>query len=371
MMMMPDNADFRLFDLPAAWHTLSMPNILSLARWTLSATLLCAAVGALAATDGPPKKSPPVKVIFDTDIGNDVDDVLALSMLHALMTRGDCELLAVTVTKPDEPSGPFTDAMNTFYGRPDMPVAVIRNGFSSGPGKFLPLANVKDHGQLRFPRDLKSNADTPEPNQLLRQLLGRQPDGSVTLVQVGFFSNFAALLDTPADEFSPLPGRDLIKQKVKLLSIMAGAFQTIKHGNHYLEYNVIKDIPAAQKLAKSWPTPIVWSGFEIGITVPYPAISIDRDFGYVPHHPAAEAYYLYNPPPHERPTWDLTAVLYAVHPDRDYFELSSPGQVTVEADGFTRFAPKKEGRDRFLILNDVRTARVKEALVQLSSQPPK
>jgi purine nucleosidase len=154
---------------------------------------------------------------------------------------------------------------------------------------------------------------------------------------------------------------------VKLLSVMAGAFKTT---GHTLEYNVFMDLPASKKLVPDWPTPIVWSGFEIGIAVPYPAVSIERDFAYVPHHPAAEAYCLYNPPPHERPTWDLTSVLYAVRPDRGYFGLSSPGQVTVEKDGFTRFTPAPGGRDRFLTLNDIQAARVKEALVQLASQPP-
>jgi hypothetical protein len=133
---------------------------------------------------------------------------------------------------------------------------------------------------------------------------------------------------------------------------------------------VINDIPAAQKLAREWPAPIVWSGFEIGIAVPYPARSIERDFGYVAHHPAAEAYYLYQPPPHERPTWDLTSTLYAVFSDRGYFTLSAPGRVSVENDGFTRFTPGAEGRDRFLILNDAQAVRIKEALVQLVSEPP-
>ena len=338
--------------------------------WAVCCTLLIVSVFDDVLAEGPPAKPAPAKVIFDTDIGNDVDDVLALSMLHALMTRKDCELLAVTVTKPDELSGPFVDMMNTFYGRPDLPIAVIRGGFKNETGRFLPLAAVKDNGRLRYPRDMQSSSDTPDPQKLLRRVLGRQADQSVTLIQVGFFSNLAALLDTPADEFSPLKGVDLVQQKVKLLSVMAGAFQTINHGNHYLEYNVIKDIPAARKLAEFWPSPIVWSGFEIGIAVPYPAASIEQDYGYVTHHPAAEAYYLYQPPPHERPTWDLTAVLYGVCPDRDYFELSSPGRVVVADDGFTRFTPAKEGRDRFLILNDRRAARVKEALVQLSSQPP-
>ena len=103
--------------------------------------------------------------------------------------------------------------------------------------------------------------------------------------------------------------------------------------------------------------------------MPYPASSIDRDYGYVPHHPVAEAYYRYLPPPHERPTWDLTAVLYAVRPDAGYFDLSPPGEVTVEDDGFTRFHPRANGRDRFLVLPERQILRAREALVQLSSEP--
>lgn len=124
-------------------------------------------------------------------------------------------------------------------------------------------------------------------------------------------------------------------------------------------------------MAADWPTPVVWSGFEIGVAAPYPAMSIERDFGYVAHHPAAEAYYLYNPPPHERPTWDLTAALYAVLPDRGYFDLSPAGRVEVEADGFTRFTPSAGGRDHYLVLRPGQIPRLKEALVQLASQPPK
>lgn len=313
----------------------------------------------------------PVRFIFDTDIGNDVDDVMALGMIHNLEERGICKLLAVTITKDSPKAAAFTDAMNTFYGHPNVPIGVVKNGVKNGDGKFLPLADKMDNGKLRFPHDLKSGDDAPEATALLRQTLSKEADHSVVIAQVGFFTNLERLLASGPDQYSPLSGRDLIKQKVKLLSIMAGSFQTIRDNNHYLEYNVIKDIPAAQKLAKEWPTPIVWSGYEIGISVPYPAVSIERDFNYVPHHPVAEAYVLYNPPPHERPTWDLTAVLYGLMSDRGYFTLSTPGEVTVEKDGFTRFKPKKDGRDRFLILNDLQIARLKEALVQLSSEPPK
>lgn len=333
----------------------------------LKRKLLIAVLAAVAAFHA---AAAPVKIIFDTDIGNDVDDVLTLSVLHALQTRGDCEIIGVTVTKPDELAGPFVDALDTFYGRPKIPVGCIRPLPGEPASRFLPLANVKDGGRLRYPHKLKRGSDAPAPAPLLRRLLSRQADHSVVLVQVGYFSNLAALLDTAGDAGSPLNGRELVRQKVKFLSVMAGAFSAALQKDHFLEFNVIKDIASARKVAADWPTPMVWSGAEIGAAVPYPAISIERDFSYVAHHPAAEAYCLYNPPPHERPTWDLTAALYAVLPDRDYFDVSPAGRVSVAADGFTSFTPQADGRDRYLILKENQIARVKEALVQLASQPP-
>src|SRR5215471_14859996 len=224
--------------------------------------------------DQPPKRSP-VKIIFDTDIGNDVDDVLALSMLHSLQSRAECELLAVTVTKADELAGPFVSAMNGFYGHPAIPIGCVHSPADTEPSKFLQLAEAKDGGKLRFPHSLRRSSDAPSPTALLRRVLSRQADNSVVLVQVGYFSNLAALLSTSAEADSPLTGDRLVKQKVKLLSVMAGAFQKIGQNEHYLEYNVVKDVPAARKLASDWPTPIVWSGFEIGIALPYPAVSVE------------------------------------------------------------------------------------------------
>jgi hypothetical protein len=308
-------------------------------------------------------------IIFDTDIGNDVDDVLALGMIHALQTRGECRLLAVTITKDHPDAAAFTDAVNTFYGRGDVPVGVVRNGPTPEQGRFNGLARQKDGDALRYPHDLVSGADAPEAATLIRRVLAAQPDGSVVIAQVGFSSNLAKLLDTKGDDASPLSGPDLVKAKVRLLSVMAGAFQPIK-GKRHLEYNVIKDIPAAKKIATAWPTPIVYSGFEIGIAIPYPAVSIQRDYGYVPHHPLAEAYVLYNPPPHNRPTWDLTSVLHALRPDRDYFGLSQPGRVVVLDDGETRFEPAADGPHRYLTVTPEQVIRTTEALVQLSSQPP-
>lgn len=312
----------------------------------------------------------PVKLIFDTDIGNDVDDTLALGMIHSLQSRGLCELLAVTITKDHADAAPYVDAINTFYGRPDIPIGVVQGGKTPEKSKYLPLAHVEDGGKLRYPHDRKAGQEIPSAVFLLRKLLNEQPDQSVVIVQVGFSTNLARLLESKADVYSDLDGPDLVQKKVKLLSVMAGAFRPIDGNPRYCEYNVVIDKSSAKQLAQQWPTDIIFSGFEIGIAAPYPAESILQDYGYVNHHPLAESYVLYEPPPHNRPTWDLTSVLYAVLPDRGYFELSSPGNVTVEDDGFTTFRESAAGRHRYLILPDNQVERVKEALVQLSSQPP-
>lgn len=311
-----------------------------------------------------------VGLIFDTDICGDCDDVLALAMIHSLESRGACKLLAVTVSADHDQAAPFVDAVNTFFHRGNVPIGVVGKGGVQEKSGFLELIDKQDDGQPRYPHRLKSGKDAPPAVEVLRKALADRPDGSVAIVQVGFSTNLAKLLDSPADAISPLNGEELVRKKVKLLSLMAGAFEPIEGNRHFLEYNVVKDVPAARKLADRWPSPRVWSGFEIGIALPYPAVSIERDYAYVKHHPAADAYIARNPPPHERPTWDLTSVLYAAMPDRGYFDLSPPGSVVVEADGTTRFSASADGRDRYLVLPVEKRARVLEALVQLSSQPP-
>ncbi len=333
----------------------------SLSRFSVVALILSLLTNTQAA-----EPTKPVDLIFDTDIGNDVDDVLALGMIHALETRGECRLLAVTITKDHELAAPFVDAINTFYGRGDIPIGVCHSGVTNDQGKFLGLATKMDDGKQRFPHDLLSGKQAPAAVDLLRKTLAAAPDQSVVIAQVGFFTNLVGLLESKADAASRLAGPELIKAKVKFIAIMAGEFTK----PDYKEYNVVKDIPSAKKLAVGWPTPIIWSGFEIGIAVPTPHVSIQRDYRYALHHPLAEAYVLYEPPPHDRPTWDLTAVLYAIRPDRGYFDLSPTGSVSVNDSGLTTFTAGA-GQQQFLKLTDAQKVRTQESLMILASEPPK
>lgn len=338
-------------------------------RRLLGALAVIAALAAMGSADE--AGSTPVPLIFDTDLGNDVDDAMALAVIHALADRGQCELLAVTVTKHNAYAGPCVDLLNTFYGRPDVPIGTVRNGMAPEDGKYIrQLVTARDAGRPRYPHDLTAGADAPEAVGLLRRILARQPDRSAVVVQVGFSTNLARLLDSKPDGHSPLDGKTLVKKKVKLLSIMAGAFTSELAAKRFCEYNVKIDVPNARKVIHQWPTPVVFSGWEIGHAIQYPSPSILEDYRYARHHPVAEAYDLYRGRKNPQPTYDLTSVLYAARPDRGYFNLSPPGRVTVEDDGFVRFHPEANGLHRYLIVTPEQVARVREALVMLTSQPP-
>jgi inosine-uridine nucleoside N-ribohydrolase len=308
---------------------------------------LATAVPAMAAT--------PLHVIFDTDMGNDVDDALALAMLHAFASRGEMKLLAVTVSKDNPWAAEYVRMVDEYYGRGTIPVGIVHDGKTQEDGLYVKQVCELHH---RHP----NKAAVTDALPLLRKTLAGEQDGAVTLIQVGFSTNLARLIESKPDRYSSLSGMDLVKKKVRLLTVMAGNFAQSKP-----EYNVMTDVPAAQKLFASWPTDIYFSGFEVGMAILYPASSIEHDFPV--GNPVAEAYRSYAKMPYDRPTWDLTTVLYDLRPDRGYFDVSPPGNVVVAADGATTFQPNPQGKRYFLKVNPVQAARVREACIWLASQP--
>jgi inosine-uridine nucleoside N-ribohydrolase len=288
-------------------------------------------------------------VIFDTDMGNDIDDALALAMLHALSGRGECELIGVTLTNAHPAAVPYIRMVNRFYGRGELPVGAAIKELKGGAQDGYMAAAL--HGAAT------ESAGPAEPAPaLLRRLLANARE-KVVIVQTGFSTNLAALLDSPG-------GAALVKEKVALVVAMAGDFSGGEP-----EYNVRTDVVSAQTVFERWPTPIVFSGFEIGRNLLYPASSIEYDFAYAHPHPIAESYRAYHRMPYDRPTWDLTAVLEAVRPAHGYFGRSEPGTVRVEPDGATPFTPG-HGDRQYLRLDPSRRAEILEVLALLASQPP-
>ena len=276
------------------------------------------------------KQERTLPTIIDTDMGNDIDDALALAMALRAADEGRIDLLAVGCHKNSPTAAAYTDAVCTWYGHPEVEVA----------RSLTPVQEFSDYiDYTAVEKDFtKTRTDYPEPVCLYRKLLSRARDHSVVIVSLGFGTTLAQLLESTADEYSPLGGLELVALKTKGLSVMAGSYGEKKRP----EYNVKNDIPAMRKVFEKWPTTIWQNPFEIGKQTMYPGRLVEENLGFSTPNPVAEAYKAYQNMPYDRPGWDILSVLYPLRPE--LFTCSEAGVVTVDADGFTWFSPKSGGR---------------------------
>ena len=90
------------------------------------------------------------KIIFDTDMVEDYDDVGALACLHALADEGKCEILAMATCTRDNQCVAAVEILNTFYGRPDIPVGCAKDmGVVGVPGGKRPKGSEPNAANLR------------------------------------------------------------------------------------------------------------------------------------------------------------------------------------------------------------------------------
>jgi inosine-uridine nucleoside N-ribohydrolase len=257
-----------------------------------------------------------IRVIFDTDISPDYDDVGAMALLHTFQDQGKAKILATISCNAYEETGPAISVLNTYFKRPDIPIGIVK--------AKLPYERCKEGWaqaiNKNYPHKLKSNDEAMEAVTLYRKVLAAQPDNSVTIITVGFFTNLANLLSSPPDKTSSLAGKDLVAKKVKQLVSMAAGIG--KDGKSAHEFNVWTDPKATRKVFAEWPTPILISGFEIGekIFTGIPLIKNDA----IKNSPVKEAYAIAlasNKSEVGRCSWDQTAVLVAIGGYAPYFDV--------------------------------------------------
>src|SRR5688500_19154667 len=90
----------------------------------------------------------PVRLILDSDMDSDCDDAGALAVLHALADRGEAEILATVVSSKNPWSAPCVDAINTYYGRGDLPVGAPKGAGAAKESKYA--RKIAE----QFPQDL-------------------------------------------------------------------------------------------------------------------------------------------------------------------------------------------------------------------------
>jgi len=279
------------------------------------------------------KKSKPARIIFDTDMGPDYDDVGALAFLHAMADSGKAVILATVASNKQELVAPSIDVLNTYFGRSDLPVGAPKTpGVNMGSSQHWADSIV-----AKYPHDILSTSQTPDAVDIYRQVLGKEADNSVTLVTVGFLTNLANLLNSKPDNNSPLDGKELVGKKVKRLVSMAGWFPSGK------EFNIYMDSVASKFVFENWPGEIIFTGFETGSKIHTGIKLINSD---IKNSPVKDVFRISIPMSEEdkngRMSWDETAVLIGVYGTEGFFDTVR-GKIIINKDGSNTWEEKSNG----------------------------
>lgn len=288
------------------------------------------------------EKSPPVKVIFETDFTFDVDDVGALAVLHALADNGEAEILAVSYNEVQENAARAIDAVNTWYGRGYIPIGLYNQPLQS------PDTNHSFYidSLAEMSHDLDDNL-VNDSLSVYQQILAEQADNSVTIISVGFLNNLYDLLMTDPE---------LVSQKVNKLVLMGGVA--------YDEFNFVRHdlVNQSQYVIEYWPSPIVISQEGVYIRTGAALQETPAD------NPVREAYYKwFNNSFKDRSSWDQVAVLYGVRGVNNYFDEVSTGTGRLP-NGYTW--NMKPGH-RMYLSNKLSTSQMSKIIEGLMVQGPK
>lgn len=280
-----------------------------------------------------------VRIIFDTDLGPDYDDVGALAFLHAMADSGKAELLATVSSNKHDLVAPSIDVINTWFGRPGIVIGSPKGrGADMGAWQKWPDSLV-----AKYPHLVNSTSEVRDAVDVYREILGSQPDKSVTIVTVGFLTNLAGLLKSGPDNYSPLTGTDLVSEKVRLLVSMAGKFPEGK------EFNVYIDSVSSKYVFENWPGEIVFSGFEIGWEIRTGLRLIESP---VMNSPVKDVFRISIPMAEEdslgRMSWDETAVLIGIYGTEGFFDTKK-GRIIVYEDGSNSWIDDPEGKHTHVI----------------------
>lgn len=294
------------------------------------------------------------KIIFDTDMYGDYDDVGALALLHDYADRGQAEILATvscTVGGTNNCSVAVCEIVNAFYGRPDIPVGVSK----------APNAVGRDHREKnqrhgfglcgKYAKWIRHPAadDAEDAVRVYRRLLAAAEDRSVTIVSVGFLTNLAELLRSRGDGFSPLDGKALVERKVKKWVAMACAYPRGR------ECNSMWDAPASKLVLAEWPTVAYFTDYTYGSRVHAGRVIAESA---LKDHPVADAFrhclkprdQIQDPPPswddtaEGHPSWDETAILLAVEDPERLFGLQRGRYRMIGDDGTNDWTDDPRGR---------------------------
>lgn len=213
------------------------PRKFSIRGFLAGSTLFCLLLSALFCRAQASSEAPPAqKVIIDTDIGDDIDDAFALALA---LRSPELQLLGVTTTFGDtELRAKLASRLLSEAGRPDIPVIA---GIPTKTNSSFTQRRYAEGGHL----DKASRGNAVD--FLLEQI--RHYPNQITLIGIGPLVNVGAAIDKDPDTF-----RQLKRVVIMGGSVYRGYDDNLGYGPPVPpapEWNIVNDIPSAQKLFMS------------------------------------------------------------------------------------------------------------------------
>jgi hypothetical protein len=254
------------------------------------------------------------RLIYDDDCSQDVDCVATLPILHALEDRGEIKILAMMADSANPTTAPVMRLFAEYAGHKGMVIGANQTDMPDSELCKKNNCNVGGGGEKLV--------------AVYRRVLAEAPKHSVAIAATGFATCLNQLIASPADAVSPLTGAELVKRKVKLLSVMGGRYPA---GN---EWNFQCDAPGYHRLFVEWTRqhgypPVYLNGFENGehILAGAPAAADPKV------NPTR--YGLQVAGFDQRPMWDMLSALFAArglsYGGTVYFKVGAAGTVEVDA----------------------------------------
>ena len=307
--------------------------------------------------------SDPVKLLIDTDISVDVDDVGALCIAHALADRGEAQILGVVHDINLAAGIGAVSAISHYFGRDDLPLGAYRGPVVAGVQGDFPEFMRNGRGvyvdavvQAFKPR-IQNASQVPDAVEVYRRALAATDPQSVVVVCIGHATNLFDLLKST-------DGASLVASRVRKLVFMGGFKGSPRVytdplykgevewnfgacGGGCGGYDVIGNI--TRNALALWPSqvPITFVGFRTGEGVFTGSSSLLSER---PGSPCAFAYHHFCAELEwncglwwGRQSWDPMAVLYAVRGDTHGYYIEAAGSLRVESSGHSRWTPAEQG----------------------------
>ncbi len=275
----------------------------------------------------PKQKQESVKVIIDTDMGSDCDDVGALALLNEYASQGKVEILGVIYSSGVVPFGTgVIDAINRYYGHDHIPVGASYNDEVGDPVDKM-LAEKLARDTAAFGNRYIRNTDAVEQTVLNRRILRDQPDNSVVYITIGHTKGLYDLLVSAPDSISRFSGSELVSRKVKSWVALGALNANNDEGYYVRDWNFFFNGTAeyTSYLVDHFPKPVY---FVDGGTNVFTGKSLIHS---APGNIVRTAYrdWLWNVEKKtlidQRPSWDLVAVYFAVERPVPYFSILKNG----------------------------------------------